>query len=189
MNSLRLAVFSFLLFLPGMLPAAAQELSLSEEMITRYLSVYERIIASSPEAAFRIFHNESIEPGTPEAAMADAALKQAGFATAQEFAAVDVVIGTAWLQLTAQEMAETAVTKKREAVELLEDALGDPNIKDAQRAELEKALEQMQREEQPAGIASDADLIDQAGMDLMRSYRERLKPVMTMESGTPLREF
>lgn len=173
--------------LPAILPA--QDLTLTEDMITRYLAVYEHIIASSPETAFRFFHNDAIKPGTPEAVLADTALKQAGFASKQEFAAVDVVIGTAWLQLTAQEMAETAETKKREAVSLLEDTLGNPNLTDAQRLELEQALARMQSEGKPAFTASDSDLIDQTGMNLMRSFKTRLKPVMAMESDTRLMEF
>ncbi|HNW34027.1 MAG TPA: hypothetical protein PKM25_03790 [Candidatus Ozemobacteraceae bacterium] len=190
MKRISLTLFVFLLpLILCSLPASAQDLKLTEEMITRYLAVYDQLIASSPKTAERLFHNEPIEPGTPESAVAEGALKKAGFADLQEFAAADITIGTAWLQLTAQEMAATADEKKREAVQALEDALQDPQIRGAQRTELEQALERMQNEGQPAGIASDADLIDSSGMELLRSHREKLRPVMNMGSGNEFREF
>jgi len=183
-------LFGFLLPLFSCsLPAFAQDLKLTEDMITRYLAVYDQVIASSPKTAERLFHNEPIEPGTPESALAEGALKKAGFTNLQEFIAADITIGTAWLQLSAQEMAEKADSKKQEAVETLENALQDPQIKGPQRAELEQALERMQSEGQSAGIASDADLIDSTGMGFLRAYREKLQPVMNMGSGGEFREF
>lgn len=178
-----------LLLLAVAVPAFSQVLKVTEEMITRYLAVYDTVLASSPETASRLFCNERIEPSTPEGAMAAAALSRAGFESQEDFSAADVIIGTAWLQLTAEEMAESAERTKRDAVTAIEDALADPNIKDAQRDELEQTLEQLQKEEQHAAAASDSDLIDPAGMALIRSYRDRLRPIMTMGSDDQLKGF
>lgn len=186
---IRQSLISLFLAVAAVLPVFAQDLKLTEDMLTRYLTVYETVLASSPETAYRLFQNETLDPATPERAMADAALRQAGFESQQEFSAADVIIGTAWLQLTAEEMAESADRTKRDAVTAIEDALADPSIKDAQRAELEKALEQMQNDGQSVATASDSELIDQADMKLIRSYRERLQPVMTMKSADQLRGF
>lgn len=186
---LRLIPTCVLLLLAVAGPAFNQDLKVTEELITRYLAVYDTVLASSPAVAYSLFHNETLDPATPEGAMAAAALGQAGFDSPEEFSAADVIIGTAWLQLTAEEMAESAERTKRDALAAIEDALADPNLKDAQRAELEQALEQMQKEEQRAVTASDTDLIDPAGMDLIRTYRDKLRPIMTMDSGEQFRGF
>jgi len=186
---MRLIPICVLLLLAAVLPAFTQDLKVTEEMISRYLAVYDAILASSPKTAYRLFHNETLDPGTPEGAMAATVLSQAGFESQEEFSAADVIIGTAWLQLISEEMAESAEQTKRDAVTAIEDALADPNIKDAQRAELERALEQMQKEERSAATASETDLIDPAGMALIRSYRDRLRPIMTMDSGEQLKGF
>ncbi len=188
-NPVRLIPACVLLLLAAAIPAFSQDLVVTEEMITRYLAVYDTVLASSPEAAYRLFHNETLDPAAPEGALAAAALSQAGFESQEDFSAADVIIGTAWLQLTAEEMAESAEKTKRDAVTAIEDALADPNLKDAQRAELEQTLEQMQKEERPAVTASGTDLIDPAGMALIRSYRDRLRPIMTMNSDEQLEGF
>ncbi|HQG28094.1 MAG TPA: hypothetical protein PLY73_06015 [Candidatus Ozemobacteraceae bacterium] len=178
-----------LLLLTAADPAFSQDLKVTEEMITRYLAVYDTVTASNPAIAYRLFHHETLDPATPEGAMAEAALKQAGFESQQEFSAADVILGTAWLQLTAEEMAKSAERTKRDAVTAIEDALADPNLEDAQRNKLEQALERMQQEERPTATASDTDLIDSDSMALVRSYRDRLRPIMTMDSDEQLKGF
>jgi len=189
MKSVMFLPICVLFLLAVAFPAFSQDLTLTEDLITRYLTVYDTVLASSPQTAYRLFHHETLDPATPEGAMADAALRQSGFESQQDFSAADVIIGTAWLQLTAEEMAESAERTKRDAVTAIEDALSDPNIKDTQRAELEQALERMQKEEQRSATASDTDLIDPAGMALIRSYRARLRPIMTMASDEQLKGF
>ncbi len=172
------------------LPAqAAGDLALTEEMLTRYLAVYDALVATSPETAARLFRNDVPAAGTPEAELADRAIREAGFTSQSEFSAADVVIGTAWLQMSAQEMAESAEAKKREAIETLESTLEEASLRSDQRAELELALERLRAGDEPARTATDTDLIDAAGIELLRRYRDRLQPVMQQNSAGAVTGF
>ncbi|HEY9070721.1 MAG TPA: hypothetical protein VIV61_10740 [Candidatus Ozemobacteraceae bacterium] len=181
--------FIFIYILFPISSEAAGELALTEEMVTRYLAVYDTLVATSPETAARLFRNEPPPAGSPEASLADAAVRAAGFADMGEFSAADVIIGTAWLQLTAQEMAESAEAKKREAIETLESTLEEGSLRTEQRAELELALERLRAGDEPARAATDTELVDPAGIELLRRYRERLQPVMQQNSAGSVTGF